>query len=668
MLTMANARNPGNEILWDTYGVPHIYGRTAKDMYFEFGWAQMHNHANLILKLYGQARGKASEYWGESYLASDKQVRLFRIPAIAEQEYSEQAPGFKELLEAFAAGMNAYARAHPDLVSRESARVLPVMPQDVLAHGIRVIFLRFVAGEDLGLASRKVQAGSNSYAIAPSRSALKTAMLMANPHLPWSDLFTFFEAHLQYPGFNAYGAAIIGLPVLNIAFNEHLGWTHTVNPIDACDRYELQVQGDGYLLDSVILPFEKRSEKLKIRQADGTLKEQTIEFNYSRHGPVIGIKGDKAYAIRIAGLGNPNIYYQWHLMAAATNWHQFEEALKMMQLPMFNVIYADAAGNIAYLFDGNVPRRPEGDWKFWHGTIDGRYSRYIWNQTLAYADLPLLFNPRTGFIQNANDPPWTCTYPSLLDPHRFPEYISPQGMALRPQRAVNMIRNDSLITIESLAGYKLNTGMEAANRWLPELLMAAAASDDTMAKKAAVVLKEWDKATNVGSRGAVLFTRWFDKMSPDMFSRQWTPDHPVETPSGLKDTKAAADLLALAAREIIRDYDSLNVAWGDVYRFRLNGLDYPANGGPEQYGIYRTIYYMKDSGNKYRAVAGDSYVAITEFGRKVRARVLLSYGNASQPESKHIVDQLPLLSRGELRIAWLDKKEILEHLEEREQF
>ena len=612
----AGAQVEKNEILWDNYGVPHIYGRTAKDMYYEFGWSQMHNHANLFLKLYGQARGRAAEYWGEPYRESDKQVLLFGLPALAKQEYSQQTPAFKVLLDAFVAGINAYAKAHPDKISMESSRVLPVTADDVFAHGLRVVFLRFVAGEDLGMASRKLQAGSNAMAIAPARSARKTTLLLANPHLPWGDLFTWFEAHLQSPGFNAYGAAIVGLPVLNIAFNDHLGWTHTVNPIDACDRYALTVKGDGYLMDGKVLPFIKKLDSFKVRQPDGSLKEERLEFRYSRHGPVIGIKGDTAYAIRIAGMENSQLFYQWHLMAAASDWGQFESALKMMQLPMFNVIYADAGGNIFYLFDGNVPRRPEGDWRFWHGTVDGRDSKYIWHQTLSYGELPKLMNPSTGFIQNANDPPWTCTYPTVLKPAQYPAYISPEGMALRPQRAVNMIKNDSMMTAAGLAGYKLNTGMEAADRFLPDLLAAAAHSSDSMVLKAVLVLRNWDRATHADSRGAVLFARWFDKLSPEMISRQWSPDHPVETPAGLKDTGGAVLLLVQAANEVIRDYGSLGIAWGDVYRFRLGKLDLPANGGPEQYGIYRTIYFAKDKDNKYRAVAGDSYVAITEFERK----------------------------------------------------
>lgn len=657
-----------NEIDWDNFGVPHIYGRGAKEMYYEFGWAQMHNHANLILKLYGQARGRAAEYWGESYLPSDKQVRLFGLPDIGGRQYAAQEAGFKTLLDAFTAGMNAYVRAHPEDVLPENKPVLPVRPEDVFAHGLRVVFLRFVAGEDLGMASRKVQAGSNALAIGPSRSTNGTALLLANPHLPWGDLFTWFEAHLQSPGFNAYGAAIVGLPVLNIAFNDHLGWTHTVNPVDACDRYELRLKGDGYLLDGAVVPFEKKQIAISVRKPDGSVTVEHLQCRYSRQGPVVGSIGDTAYAIRIAGMDKPFLFYQWHRMASAVNWQQFEGALKMMQLPMFNVIYADDAKNIFYLFDGNVPIRPEGDWHFWRGAVDGTISRYIWNATLPYDSLPQLLNPPTGFIQNANDPPWTCTYPPLLQANRYPAWLSPNGMGLRPQRAVHLIRNDSAMTLLSLTGDKLNTGMEAADRFLPDLLAAATVSTDTLASKAAVVLRSWDRATNADSRGAVLFARWFDKLSPDMFNERWSSTHPVQTPAGLKDGKKAVELFTQAAREVIRDYDSLNVAWGDVYRFRLGTFDYPANGGPEQYGIYRTIYFMKDKDNKYRAVAGDSYVAVTEFGMKVRAKVLLSYGNASQPGSRHAGDQLKLLSRGELRDALLQKEDILKNLEETERF
>jgi len=94
---------------------------------------------------------------------------------------------------------------------------------------------------------------------------------------------------------------------------------------------------------------------------------------------------------------------------------------------------------------------------------------------------------------------------------------------------------------------------------------------------------------------------------------------------------------------------------------------FPANGGPDYYGIFRAIYYQENqSDHKAYAVGGDSYVAVTEFGEKVKAKVLLSYGNASQPGSKHIGDQLELLSEKQLRPALLTKEDVLQNMEEKE--
>lgn len=655
------------EILWDNYGVPHIFAPGKAEMYYAFGWAQMHNHANLLLQLYGQARGKAAEYWGERFVTSDMQIHMFKLPERAEDQYVHQAPEYKTYLDAFVKGVNAYAASHPEAISPECKQVLPVTAQDVLAHCNRILFLRFVAGEEIAQSVQLTKPGSNAYAIAPSRSSAKHAMLVANPHLNWGDFFIFFEAQLQAPGFHGYGASLIGQPVLNIAFNDHLGWTHTVNTIDAADRYKLTLQGDGYVLDGVVVPFDKKTVKLKIKLADGTIREQEMTFKYAKQGPVITNNKEDAYAIRIAGMENRDIFYQWHRMAEARNWSEFEAALKLMQLPMFNVVYADETGKIFYLFDGNVPKRPEGDWQFWRGTVDGSHSKYIWSETLGYNDLPKLLNPKTGFVQNANDAPWTCTYPGVLKPQDFPAYLSPQDMPLRPQHAVNMIKNDFDISFDKLVQYKHNTNMEAADRFLPDLLKAAEQSPDTIAARAVSVLKKWDRSTEANSRGGVLFAAWFDKLNGNMFSKPWDPGYPVETPSGLKDPPGAVDLLITAAKEVISEYDSLNVAWGDVYRLRLGAYDYPANGGAGKYGIFRTLYFIKDKDKKFRAVAGESYVAVIEFAKKVKAQVLLSYGNASQPGSKHWGDQLMLLSQKKLRTALLEKADILKATEEKEQ-
>jgi acyl-homoserine-lactone acylase len=663
----ANAQNKSTEILWDNYGVPHIYANNTADMYYAFGWAQAQNHADLLLRLYAQARGRASEFWGENFVISDHQIHLFNLPALAIQHYAKQDKETKSHLDAFVNGINAYVQKNGSSIDSTSRLVYPITSVDVIAHALRVINLEFLGGEDIANTRRSLAPGSNAYAIGPSKSASKKAMLVSNPHLPWQDLYTFFEAHLNAPGFSAYGTSLLGQSNLNIAFNNNLGWTHTVNTIDASDRYELTLQQDGYLLDGATLPFEKRTVTLKVRQPNGSTKDKVLELRNSKHGPVMGEKNGKAYAVRIAGLENAFQGKQYHQMAKAKNYKEFEAAIRMMQNPMFNIIYADKDGNIMYLFNGNIPVRSEGDWSFWRGTVNGTSSKYIWNSYHRFEDLPKVLNPATGFVQNANDPPWLATYPATLKAVDFPGYMSPQMMPLRPQRSINLIKDDPSITFEELIGYKLNTGMEAADRFLDDLLNAVQQSTDTLAQRSATILKQWDRSTNSNSRGAVLFAAWMDKLSPQMFNKQWSMAEPLTTPDGLKDPQGAVALLVKAAEEVQKSFGSIDVAWGDVNRFKVGSYNLPGNGGSGNYGIYRTMHFSRMGADprKY-AVHGDTYVAVTEFADKVRAQVLLSYGNASQPGNKHVGDQLQLLSDKKLRPALLDKNEVLKNMEQRE--
>ena len=653
----------GPEILWDNWGVPHVYSKSNQDMYYAFGWAQMKCHANLILKLYAQARGRAAEYLGKDYLESDKRIRLFELPELARNSYLQQDKEYKSYLDAFVKGINDYAYANPESISADVRQVLPVTGEDIISHTIRVICLEFLAPDDINSVKRMTEPGSNSMAIAPSKSESGKAMLISNPHLPWGDFFLWFEAHLNSDEINTYGVALVGMPVMTIAFNNYLGWTHTVNPIDASDRYQLTLKGNGYLLDGKTEQFDKKAVLIKVKQGDGSLLEQKFEFRYSKHGPVMGEKGDKAYAVRIAGLKNTGIIAQYHKMSGAKNLAEFEAALRMLQNPMFNVVYADKSGNILYLFGGNVPVRSEGDYGFWHGTIDGTDSRFIWQKTHPYDDLPRVLNPPAGFLQNCNDPPWVCTYPVVLDRSKYPSYMAPVGTYWRPQRAINMIKDNPSISFDELVEYKLNTEVEVADRFLGDLLAAVAANPEPEAVEAAAVLNSWDKKADSSSKGAVLFSAWWEQVRSNMFELQWDEANPVTTPSGLKDKKLAVELLVTASRTVKEKYGSIDIALGEVNRFRMGALDYPANGGPDNFGIFRTMYFVEDKDNKRHAVAGDTYVAVTEFGDRVKASVLLSYGNATQPGNKHAGDQLKMLSEKKLRPALLERKDVLNNLE-----
>ena len=349
-----------SEIIWDKWGVPHIYAKNNRDLFYSFGWAQMQSHCNLLLKLYGTARGRGAEYWGKEHLQSDMLIHTLDFPKLAIDWYRDQNPEFKPLVDAFVEGLNDYAQAHPDQIKMGNRQVLPILAEDVMSLGLFDIYGRFVAGGDVQTAlARTSDLGSNAYAIGPSKSATDHAMLVANPHLPWREEFLFYEAHMNAPGVHIYGAGLVGLPNLAIAFNDSLGWTHTVNTIDAADLYELKLKGNGYILDNEETNFYVQKKTLKVKTEEGIL-ENPIEIYNSIHGPVISRSADRAIAIRIAGLDRSDAAYQWWKMGLANNLDEFEAAMSELQIPMFNTIYADHRGNIFYLFNGHVPRRPTG--------------------------------------------------------------------------------------------------------------------------------------------------------------------------------------------------------------------------------------------------------------------------------------------------------------------
>lgn len=659
-----------NEILWDTYGVPHIYAKDIPSLFYSFGWAQMQSHGNLILRLYGQARGRAAEYWGEKYTESDRWVLTMGVPERARSWYDAQNSNFRKYLDAFAAGINAYAREHGDLIDDEVEVVLPVKGEDLLAHVQRVLNFTFVVNpysvENLSknLAGEEKTLGSNAWAIAPSRSASGNAMLLANPHLPWSDFFVWYEAHLNAPGINAYGASLVGIPVLAIAFNDNLGWTHTVNTHDGWDAYKLTLADGGYRFDGKVEPFQTQELALKVKQNDSSLRSEKLVVRRSIHGAIVTEKDGFALALRVVGLDRPGVLEQWWDMARATNLAEFETALGRLQLPMFTVMYADREGHIMHLFNGQVPVRSQGDFEYWSGVIPGDTSATLWTKIHPYSDLPRVVDPPSGWLQNANDPPWTTTFPVAIAANNYPPYMAPRGpMYFRAQRSAKMLDEDKQISFEEMIEYKHSTRMELADRILDDLIPAARKYGDELARQAADVLDAWDRKADANSRGAVLFSFWYEDTDfESMFSTPWNENSPRKTPDGLADPQSAAKLLSTVAAKVLAAYGKLDVAWGDVYRLRSLGVDLPANGGAGGLGIFRVLNFTSESDGRFKSVDGDSFVATIEFSNPVRAMALTSYGNATQPNSAHSGDQLPLFARKKLRPVWRTRPEILAHL------
>ncbi len=680
------------EILWDQFGVPHIFANDRESMFRAHGWAQMRNQADLLLRLYGESRGRAAEYWGPDDLALDRWVQLNGVPERARAWYEAQEPEFRKYLDAFARGINDFGRAHPEAIGRQYRVVLPVTGVDVVGHALRAVHYMYMGSRErmqrevdamlrgttvarMTTQEEELSPGSSTWAIGPPHSESGHAMLIINPHLAWGNTFyRYMEVHMTAPDYDLYGAPQIGFPVAVVGFNPSAGWGRTVNTIDTVDFYKLTVRDGQYEFDGRLRPFEHETKTLKIRQPDGSFREEKLEIRRSVHGPVVYDDRGVTVAMRVAGLDRPRMLEQWFRMGEARNLEQFENALRMMSVPMWNADYADRQGHIMLVFDGLVPRRRTGDYRSWSGVVAGDTSGTLWTDYLSYDELPKSLDPPSGWNQNTNEPPWTMTFPQL-DRTRYPAWIAPTGEtlpAMRTLRSLRMIAEEQKIGYEKLLADKFSTRMELADRVLPDLLKAADTSSE-----AAQVLGKWDRQTEAVSRGGVLFQMFADRYfagAGGVASKlrvPYDPAHPLDSAmglsaTGLADPAAALKALASAAEECKRLYGSLDVKWGDVFRFASGKADVPGNGGASTSGVFRTIAFTRREGNRFYAAHGETFVCAIEFAQTQNAQCSLSYGNASQPGSPHLEDQLPLMTEKKLHPVWRARKDVETHLEMRE--
>ncbi|WP_229665333.1 acylase [Croceicoccus mobilis] len=669
----------GGEILWDSYGVPHVYANTEEGAFYGFGYAQAQNHGDILLRMYGESRARAAEYWGAEFEKQDRWLIGNGVPERAKQWYAMQTPQMRRNLDGFAAGINAYAAAHPDRIDPEVRQVLPVTGTDIIGHAHRLMNFLYIASDRKVLVAPETNeaGGSNAWAVAPSRSASGNAMLLANPHLPWApSLLTYMEAQLEAPGLSVYGATQVGLPVLRFGFNRNLGFTNTVNTMLGYTSYVLTPKGDGYEFDGKILPFRTETKSYKVKQEDGTLKTVSFTQRHAVQGPVFELPDGKTQvAVRVAGLDRPGVLQQYLDMGKAANWAEFSTALKKMQVVMFNIVYADRDGHILYLDNGLLPKRASGDLAFWSKPVPGDTSATLWDELHSFDELPKVLDPATGFVQNANDPPWLSTWPRALNAADYPAYTAPVGpVSQRAQMSVKMLAEGPKISFDDFVEKKLTTRSLMADRMIPELVQAAAGNSDPDIVKAVELLKGWDHHFEPDSRGALLFETWAAIFAPENFTDQsnyaiqWTPDDPLQTPRGLKDPDGAVAMLKQAVAKTIELYGAIDRPYGEVSRFHIDDVSVPGNGGFGNTGVFRVITWnpMKDGERTPRH--GETWVSMVEFGTPLKAKGLMSYGNASQPGSPHPSDQLKLLSEKKFRTLWLDRADVEANLEDTTSF
>ena len=677
-----------DEVLWDSYGVPHIYADSEAGAFKGFGWAQAASHGNILLRMYGESRARAAEYWGANYAPLDRYLIAHDAPERSRAWYNAQTPQMRANLDGFAAGINAYLAAHPDHVPAELKRVLPITGVDVMAHAHRLMQFLYVAPmarmltppadfkpTGIGDDGDGDAGGSNGWAVAPQRTSDGAAMLLANPHLPWApSLLTYYEAQITAPGYSVYGATQVGLPVLRFAFNNNLGFTNTVNNMLGATRFALEEAPGGYLLDGKAMAYRRVAKSLLIRQPDGSLKRESFIQRHSVHGPVFDVDG-RPIAVRIAGLDRPGVLQAYLDMGKAQDFAGFESALKRLQIPSFNIVYADRASHVFHISNGILPRhKTGGTHAFWAGIVPGNRSDLISTEIEPYESLPKALDPPGGFVQNANDTPWVNSLPRVIDPKDYPAYVAPpQPTSLRAQMSARLLAGTDKLSFAEFQRRKLTTTSLMAERMKPALLAAAASSPDPDIAAARDLLTGWDNRFESDSRAAILFEEWATRFAgPNLndqanYARRWTLDDPVNTPSGIKDNAVATAMLKAAAQAVIARHARLDPRYGDVSRFSAGeSLTFPGHGGEGGLGLFRTISWKPWQAGNRVPEAGETWVNLIQFTTPMKAIATMSYGNSSQPGTAHRSDQLNLLSEKRFRSLWLTRADVERNLEKRE--
>jgi acyl-homoserine-lactone acylase len=668
------------------FGVPHIEGPTFEAAAFGFAHCQAEDHLENILRGILGARGELAENFGpgedDKNIAVDLFSRQFRIHPRAVESYHTLDADYRASCEGFAAGLNYFIKQNATLAP---AWAPTVTPHDVAGYGIagvmrfafnrRDILKDFVKSQGAPVAQvdagepDPATLGSNMWAFAPSRSQSGNALLMGNPHQPWAPVSTYYEAHLTVPGkLNFYGSTFIGRPILTSGWNEYLGWSHTVNDPDLEEIYELDVdpaRPDHYRFDGGSVALTRDDVELKVAGKQGdqpSVVKRT--FWHAPLGPVIHRTSDKIYVLRSACYENHAAYSQWLRMTQARNYAEFRQAVEQNAVPMFNICYADREGNVFFLWNGTVPKLPHPAHKA--EAVHATRSADIWTEFHKTTDLPQLFNPPGGYVQNCNSPPYLTNLSALLDPAKYPAYFGANDLSLRTQHSLQLIHNDRKLTLEEVCALKHSPKMILADRVKGDLLEALRSEPQTPELAGAIkTLAAWDNSVAAESRGGTLFANWWDRYwdkGKGKFAVPWNAAEPMATPRGLADRARAVKTFHAALAEVNELYKSSDVPWGEVHRIRKGSVDLQVSGGSGLMGCFRVLEFRKDPDNRLAANSGDSWVFAVEFSQPVKAYTVVAYSESDKPTSPNYADQAPLFSANKMKTAAFTEEEIKRQL------
>ena len=685
----------------DDWGIAHVHGKTDADAVFGDIYAQCEDDFHRVRRNYLLALGWNAQLKGESRIWQDLRERLFIDPAVLKRDYARSPAWLKKLMNAWADGMNWYLATHPEAHPTVIKRYLPWMALSFTEGSIggditRVRLDKLAAfygtprAEKMALAEVTRRTwhdvlGSNGIAIAPKRSADGHALLLINPHVTFN-----FRDETQMSsdaGLDAYGASTWGQFFIYQGFNRHIGWMHTSTGVDAVDQFaETIVHRDGKLLyrfGKKLLPVKTRTITIPYLATDGSTKSRTFTAYFTQHGPIVAAEKGKWIAEALMNKPIPALEQSW----LRTKAHDLASYMKIAELKANssnNTIFADDKGEIAFLMPQFIPLRDD---RFdYTRPVDGSNPATAWKGLTPIKDMPNVIDPPNGWVFNTNDWPWTAAGKDSPKASDYPQYMDSFGPNPRSHHALRMLVGARDFTPAKLIADAFDSYQTAFARLVPILVHdydGLPAHDPLRAKLAGPigVLRHWDDRWGLTSIPTTVAVYWLDtlgrKVAPaarasgidahrrNMRMYDYIADH----------AKPGTRLQALASAidRLDADFGTWGVPWGEINRYqRLDDAVHPhfsdarpsipvpftssRSGSLASFGA-RTWPGTK----KYYGINGNSFVAVIDFGPKVRARAIHVGGTSGHPDSPHFTDQAERYTTGNLRTVYFRPDQLEGH-------
>ena len=648
------------DIYRDVYGVPHIYANSDKNAAYGLAWAHAEDDFETIQHTFLPSKGLMGLHSGKEGVIMDYLVSLLRCRQTAEKHVSQLSPEVLEVIEGYVAGINAFAKAFPSKVLVKNS--FPMTVLDYLTGYNLVIHFFSDTGDMLGAllsnSNKSVDEeleektiGSNAFAFSRSIMKHNKTVLNVNTHQPLEGPFSWYEAHLNSDeGWNLLGGLFPGSPFPMIGTNEHLGWTHTYNYPDLTDLYELKINPKNknqYWLDGEWVSFEKTSVKLKMKTKLGLKISVKRKLLWSVFGPVIKNKKG-TYAFYSNAFENIGSIDQWYKMGKASNWNEFESALKMMLVPRFNLMYADREDSIFWMSIGRVPERPVNGDRI-NGVMKGERSEIFQKNYLSYESLPKLLNPAHGYLFNTNNSPFNSAHKDdNLKSEDFEDFQFgfKESENNRSQRFMDLKEKKETLSMNDFFDIKYDI-QYPDSLWTPSGANIVFSIDkDAYPHLSEVIapIHNWNKRADTFNVGAAQWAIYYQNFL-DLSSKGYEP------------LKRMEEALLAAKKHLKKHFGRYDIALRD-YQVHHRGNKRLAVPGLTDMIAAMTSKPFENG--KAKPIHGESYIMIIQYTNdNVEIETVMPYGNSRNSDGENYTDQMEMYAKQERKKMTLDKAEVI---------